>query len=118
MLEEANLDTHEVYDLINEVRQRAGLTEPFETLAGSFEEKLLEERRREFVGENKRWPDLLRYGVAPQVMSQFLANEGVTPADILLLYPIPQRELNSAPGQLTQYPFNYGTSDPAPDRLE
>jgi len=105
MLAEAIGDTPEAYGLINEVRQRAGLTEPFETLAGSFEEKLLEERRREFVGENKRWPDLLRYGVAPQVMSDFLADEGFTPADIRLLYPIPQRELDSAPGQLTQNPL-------------
>jgi starch-binding outer membrane protein, SusD/RagB family len=105
MLAEAIGDSPEAYLLINEVRERAGLIEPFESLTGSFEEKLLEERRREFVGENKRWPDLLRFGVAQQVMAEFLADEGFTPADIRLLYPIPQRELDSAPGQLTQNPL-------------
>jgi starch-binding outer membrane protein, SusD/RagB family len=105
MLAEAIGESPEAYDLIDEVRERAGLITPSATLAGSFEEILLLERRREFVGENKRWPDLLRFGVAPQVMADFLSDEGFTPSDIRLLYPIPQRELDAAPGQLTQNPL-------------
>src|SRR6056297_3604422 len=102
MLAEAIGESPEAYDLIDEVRERSGLTTPSSTLPGTFEEILLLERRREFVGENKRWPDLLRFGVAPQVMADFLSDEGFSPSDIRLLYPIPQRELDAAPGELTQ----------------
>lgn len=105
MLAEAIGESAEAYGLIDEVRNRAGLITPSATLAGSFEEILLLERRREFVGENKRWADLKRFGVAEQVMAAFLANEGVTESDVRLLFPIPQRELDSAPGQLTQNPL-------------
>ena len=102
LLAEAIGEGTEAYDLIDEVRSRSGLTTPSSTLTGSFEEILLNERRREFVGENKRWPDLLRFGVAQQVMADYLSDEGFSPSDIRLLYPIPQRELDAAPGELTQ----------------
>lgn len=108
MLAEAIGDSPEAYSLINQVRERAGLTTPFESVTGSFEEKLLVERRREFVGENKRWPDLKRFGVAREVMAEELnADEDLSysPADIRLLYPIPQREIDSAPGELEQNPL-------------
>lgn len=108
MLAEAIGDSPEAYDLINQVRERAGLTTPAESLPGSFEEKLLLERRREFVGENKRWPDLKRFGVARAVMAQQLSEEEnlmYTESDIRLLYPIPQREIDSAPGELEQNPL-------------
>ncbi|WP_069130364.1 RagB/SusD family nutrient uptake outer membrane protein [Rhodohalobacter halophilus] len=105
MLAEAIGESPEAYDLIDEVRERAGLTTPSATLPGTFEDILLHERRREFVGENKRWPDLLRFGVAQQVMSNFLSDQGVTPSDVRLLYPIPQRELDAAPGALEQNPL-------------
>lgn len=105
MLAEAIGESVEAYSLIDQVRNRAGLIIPSATLTGSFEEILLLERRREFVGENKRWADLKRFGVAEQVMAALLADEGVTESDVRLLYPIPQRELDSAPGQLTQNPL-------------
>lgn len=105
MLAEAIGESPEAYGLIDEVRNRAGLTLPSATLGGSFDEILLLERRREFVGENKRWADLKRFGVAEQVMAAFLAPEGVTENDVRLLFPIPQRELDSAPGKLTQNPL-------------
>ncbi|MEX2436209.1 MAG: RagB/SusD family nutrient uptake outer membrane protein, partial [Balneolaceae bacterium] len=63
MLAEAIGDSQEAIDLIDEVRERAGLTTSVADLPGTFSEKLLAERKREFVGENKRWPDLLRFGV-------------------------------------------------------
>tara|TARA_R100001143_G_scaffold63605_1_gene73853 strand:- start:87169 stop:88587 length:1419 start_codon:yes stop_codon:yes gene_type:complete len=105
MLAEAVGESAQGWGLINQVRQRAGLTAAAETLPGSYSEILLLERRREFVGENKRWPDLKRFGVAQSVMADFLANEGKSQSDIRLLYPIPQRELDSAPGQLSQNPL-------------
>ncbi|MEX0662774.1 MAG: RagB/SusD family nutrient uptake outer membrane protein [Balneolaceae bacterium] len=104
MLAEAIGESPEAWDLIDEVRNRAGLTVSAITL-GSFEEVLLLERRREFVGENKRWADLKRFGVAEEVMAAFLASDGVTESDVRLLFPIPQRELDSAPGQLEQNPL-------------
>lgn len=103
MLAEALGDTPEAWDLIDEVRERSGLTEPAMNQGLSFDEALLLERRREFVGENKRWPDLLRFGVAPQVMANF--SPAISENDVRLLYPIPQRELDAAPGQLQQNPM-------------
>lgn len=105
MLAEAVGESPQGWGLINEVRERAGLTVDAETLTGTYEDILLLERRREFVGENKRWPDLKRFGVAQSIMANFLSAEGKTQGDIRLLYPIPQRELDSAPGQLTQNPL-------------
>ncbi|HKL16667.1 MAG TPA: RagB/SusD family nutrient uptake outer membrane protein [Balneolaceae bacterium] len=101
LLAEAIGEGTEAYNLIDEVRSRSGLTTSSSTLTGSFEEILLNERRREFVGENKRWPDLLRFGVAQQVMADYLSDEGYEPENIRLLYPIPQREIDTAP-ELTQ----------------
>lgn len=108
MLAEALGDTPEAHGLVNQVRQRAGLTTPVESLPGTFEEKLLLERRREFVGENKRWPDLKRFGVAREVLAAQLSEEenlSYTADDIRLFYPIPQREIDSAPGELEQNPL-------------
>lgn len=100
MLAESLGDTPEAWNLIDEVRERAGLTEPAINQGLTFEEALLLERRREFVGENKRWPDLLRFGAAPQVMAEFSPN--ISENNVRLLYPIPQREIDAAPGQLEQ----------------
>jgi starch-binding outer membrane protein, SusD/RagB family len=103
MLAEALGETSEAWGLIDEVRERAGLTESAMNQGLSFEEALLLERRREFVGENKRWPDLLRFGVAREVMANF--SPVISENDVRLLYPIPQRELDAAPGQLQQNPM-------------
>lgn len=105
MLAEAVGESAQGWGYINQVRQRAGLTVAAETLPGTYNQILLLERRREFVGENKRWPDLKRFGVAQSVMANFLSNVGKAESSIRLLYPIPQRELDSAPGQLTQNPM-------------
>lgn len=57
------------YNLINEVRNRAGLPNIDASTPGTFAEKLLNERRLEFAFENKRWADLLRFGKAKEVMA-------------------------------------------------
>lgn len=87
MLAEALGEGQEAYDLINEVRDRADLDPIDGSTPGSFEEKLLHERRVELAFENHRWADLLRFGVAESVMSA----EGKNPR---LLFLIPQRELD------------------------
>ena len=107
MLAEAVGEGAEGYGLINQVRARAGVTPISATTPGSFQDKLLFERRLEFVTEGKRWADLLRFGVAPQVMSTFepLAAAGLTQGDIRILYPIPQREIDVSSGGLVQNSF-------------
>lgn len=100
MLAEAVGEGTEGYGYINQVRNRAELGNIGPTDPGTYEEKLLEERRREFAFENKRWPDLKRFGVAKQVMSQHL---GLPESRITLLYPIPQEELTVSP-ELEQNP--------------
>lgn len=62
MLAEALGETPESYDLINEVRNRAGLEDISASSPGTFEEKLLQERRVELAFENHRWADLKRFG--------------------------------------------------------
>lgn len=91
MLAEAVGEGIEGYGYINDVRNRAGLGPIGPTDPGTYEEKLLEERRREFAFENKRWPDLKRFGMAKEVMSQHL---GLPESRITLLFPIPQEEIS------------------------
>ncbi len=104
MLAEAVGEGAEGYSLINQVRERAGVTPIDASTPGTWDQKLLFERRLEFVTEGKRWADLLRFGVAPSVMGSFqpLVDAGLTQGDIRLLYPIPQREIDVAPGEMVQ----------------
>lgn len=101
MLAEALGEGTEAYGLINQVRGRAKLDPIDASTPGTFEAKLLHERHVEFAFENQRWPDLLRLGAAKQVMS---AHKGVTQAQIHLLAPIPQREIDVSMGKLVQNP--------------
>ncbi|WP_395625787.1 RagB/SusD family nutrient uptake outer membrane protein [Daejeonella sp.] len=87
MLAEALGETTESYALINQVRTRAGLADISSATSGTFAEKLLKERRVELAFENHRWPDLLRFGKAKEIM----ALQGKTAR---LLFLIPQRELD------------------------
>jgi starch-binding outer membrane protein, SusD/RagB family len=87
MLAEALGESDEAYSLINQVRSRAGLAPISATTPGTFANKLLHERRVEFAFENHRWPDLLRFGKATEVMQAHQK----TPR---LLFLIPQRELD------------------------
>jgi hypothetical protein len=71
---------------------------------------LMEERRREFAGENLRWNDLMRSGLALTVMNAWVpkddtGNKITRPITAnLLLYPVPQNELSAAPGLYDQNP--------------
>jgi hypothetical protein len=101
MLAEALGESAQAYTYINQVRARAGLAAISATTAGTFAQKLLDERRIEFALENHRWQDLLRFGVAKSVMAKQLA---VTEADIRLLFAIPQKEIDVSNGKLVQNP--------------
>ena len=98
MLAEAIGPSGEAWDLIDEVRNRAGLADVQRT---DFYETLLAERRVELAFENHRWPDLKRFN---QYLSGVAEDRlGVEVNDLSgfnLLYPIPQREVDVA--DLTQ----------------
>lgn len=87
MLAEATGESDEAYTLINQVRNRAGLANIDASTPGTFQEKLLHERRVELAYENHRWADLLRFGAAEQTMVAI----GKNPR---LLFLVPQREID------------------------
>lgn len=93
MLAEALGESTESYGLINQVRTRAGLGTIDGVTPGSFEEKLLDERRVELAFENHRWADLKRFGVVAEKLIE--AEPGVIEASaIRSLFFIPQREID------------------------
>jgi len=96
MLAEALGETGESYDLINQVRARAGLDPIDASTPGTFEEKLLEERRLELAFENHRWPDLKRFGVVIERMNE--AEPQISTDNIRNLFLIPEREMQINPG--------------------
>jgi len=85
-----------------EIRNRAGLTSQVTSIS---QDDLLLERRVEFAFENQRFYDLLRFGVADQVLSAYAQDMGYADYSARkLLLPIPAREINLSGGLLTQNP--------------
>lgn len=97
---------------LNMVRQRAGVENKTATL-----DVLLNERRLEFVGEGKRYYDLVRFGKAAEVLNPGggkVLNKAKTAYDQVGIperiqwtenkkyLPIPQGEIETAKGTLTQ----------------
>ncbi len=95
MLAEALGESPESYDLINEVRDRAGLADIDGTTPGTFNEKLLKERQVELAFENHRWADLLRFGVAAEKVNA--AESFIATGSVRALFFIPQREMDINP---------------------
>ncbi|QMU64933.1 MAG: RagB/SusD family nutrient uptake outer membrane protein [Flavobacteriaceae bacterium] len=83
------------------IRNRAGLTTPVTSIT---KEELLEERRVELAFENQRLFDLIRFGVAQDVLSAFSTANGYGFTSTDLLLPIPQSEIGLSNGLLTQNP--------------
>jgi len=96
MLAEAIGESQESYDLINQVRARAGLDDIDTTTPGSFQDKLLNERQVELAFENHRWADLKRFG---SIVDKLTAAESdvINAGDIRDLFFIPQREMDINP---------------------
>jgi hypothetical protein len=97
LLAEAIGESTEAYDLINQVRKRAKLPPISASTPGTFNDKLLHERRVELAFEDHRWHDLLRFGVAVPVMNKALASLGITIGNDDLLMPIPQTAISTNP---------------------
>ncbi|MGK7396402.1 MAG: RagB/SusD family nutrient uptake outer membrane protein [Candidatus Cyclobacteriaceae bacterium M3_2C_046] len=89
----------EAFQLLNQVRNRAGLDDIDAANAqnqASFNQYVLEERRRELVGEGHRWFDLIRNDQAIQMLSEkgtLRVDNGDN--DNQLLFPIPQSEVDA-----------------------
>lgn len=86
---------------LNLVRARAGVAAYVVGTGAAAQQELVDaviaERRLELAFEGDRWPDMVRTGLA----ATFLAAKGAAPFQVL--YPIPQRDRDTAPG-LTQNP--------------
>jgi len=102
------IGTHgDAVDIVNLVRKRAGLT----PVADVTLESLLEERRKEFLGEGLRWNDLVRSGNAVTIMNNWIASDGITTISTVVpdyvIYPVPAVEISAKAGLYTQNPGYY-----------
>ena len=118
MKAEADGESAASYELINQVRRRAfgqdpGTPDPAididASTPGSFLEKVMLERRREFVFENQRWLDLKRLppSEALVIINNHLTAEytGIPAVNAnRLIYPIPQQEIDISGGVVEQNP--------------
>lgn len=84
-----------------QVRDRAGITTPIVNIS---KQELLDERRVELAFENQRFYDLIRFGVAQEVLGAFSDANGLGFSATDLLLPIPQREIGLSKGLLSQNP--------------
>ncbi len=85
-------------DAFNQVRSRAGLEE----VANLTKEDLLAERRVEFVYENQRLYDLIRFGEADNVLTEFSNENSLFYTSEKKYLPFPQREIDNLPNFYTQ----------------
>jgi hypothetical protein len=95
----------EVDGIVNQVRTRAGLA----AIANVTLPQLFEERRREFADEGTRWFDLQRSGNLLTIMNAWITREDTgkrinQAVANYVIYPVPQRELNTTPGLYSQNP--------------
>jgi starch-binding outer membrane protein, SusD/RagB family len=89
--------------IVNQVRARAGV--PALSTDVTLDQ-LMEERRREFIGEGLRWNDLVREGMAVTSMNNWIASDNITSIHQVIpqfiIYPVPQQELLATPGLYEQ----------------
>jgi hypothetical protein len=101
----------EALGYLNQVRNRAGLMAITAASQSELRDIILHERRIELAFENKRWHDLVRGGLAVEVMNAFGARVKLNPQDYYyapgntafpssfevtensLVYPIPINEI-------------------------
>lgn len=87
-------------DAYNQVRLRAG----FEESGVLTKQALLDERRVEFVYENQRLYDLIRFGEADNVLQEFSIKNSLNFTPDSKYLPFPQREIDNLPGFYNQNP--------------
>jgi len=92
--------------IVNQVRTRAG--QP--AISNVNLPQLFIERRKEFAGEGSRWFDLQRSGDLITIMNAWIAVEDAVLHKMnqvvpnYIIYPVPQSQLDAAPGLYTQNP--------------
>lgn len=93
----------EAQSWLDQVRSRAGLG----TVAAT-KDNIIEERAFEFLGEGKRYWDLIRTGLASSVLvpSDEVVNDRTgSYSDSKKYIPFPQSEIDQAQGTITQNPY-------------
>ena len=91
----------EAAQYVNAVRERAGLP----AVNGVDEDVILNERRHEFMGEGKRYFDLVRTGRAASVLTPTNDSGGYRTkgwSEDVRYLPIPQDNIDAAQGTLKQ----------------
>lgn len=101
-----NGQTTEAITQLDRIRTRAGLVGTTASSQADVRDAIRLERRFELFGEGHRWFDLKRYGNAVEVMNTFFESTGATTriTDNNLVLPIPQSQLDTDPGVITQNP--------------
>ncbi|MEQ8422614.1 MAG: RagB/SusD family nutrient uptake outer membrane protein, partial [Arenibacter algicola] len=100
-INELNGPTTEAINIINMIRTRANLPDltPSDTSDdSSFFSAIVRERRHELFYEGHRWFDLVRWGIAQEVINAFLEVELPTEAAARMsekhnLFPIPSQQI-------------------------
>lgn len=94
----------DVDGIVNQVRARAGVG----PLSNVDLTALMEERRREFVGEGLRWNDLVREGLAVTTMNAWITGDAITTINPVVadyvIYPVPATEIQTKVGLYSQNP--------------
>jgi hypothetical protein len=94
-------------EYLNKVKKRAGLTAVSITAIDGFRDAVLDERRKEFIGEGQRWFDLVRMNKLNDRVHKAKDSEYTTAIPSLAtnyaVFPIPQQERDVNPN-LSQNP--------------
>ena len=100
-----NTVTQEAVDLLNTIRERAGIT-PYTlsdfSSADDFLDKMLVNRGQEFWFEGLRRSDLIRHG--KYIEYARIYKESATTKDEFVLMPLPQTAINEGKGKVIQNP--------------
>ena len=93
--------TAEAYSLVNQVRERAGVSDFSGMTQAQLRQALLDERGRELYGEGARRQDLIRNGT---YISNAIARGKTNAKDYMVLYPIPSAVIIQGKGVIQQNP--------------
>lgn len=99
----ANGTQAEVDAIVNQIRDRAGLS----AVAGADIEVLLEVKRHEFAGESRRWYDLVRTGDVVNTINSWIDTEDVqnrmmTMEANQIIFPVPSSQITVKEGLYQQ----------------
>lgn len=95
-------NTQEGRELVNKIRNRAGISSlPTSLTEESYQKYVLDERRRELAGEGIRWHDIVRTGHFKSYIEAAYSNESSSSAQSVIqnitegmyLYPIPEEQM-------------------------